>query len=445
MPHSTQTVDGVFDLAEYGYLKEGIVRLSIGTKLLILMLVLAIVPLAVVGILAYNNLSNMEDTATDRVDNMTDTAVSDSTTALDELGEFQVWDKAEATAKQVEIYLTQSATTPTVADLQGDTYLIFENPTDESPLYAGVHYGDDDSDVLDLAGPLAIAEGGEWNRFADENGDVIDLTGMTLMNVSETPPVVGTITSNTKSAVSATPAAGSFDWDSGDEYFWGIAIQDVAEEGGGYTVLVEHPTGSPVCHPSPRVVNLPESVGRGMFPDIYELMDQCIDTGEPVDGTFAFAETADAEAKDRYSVFYPVKDEDGNYIETADGKTFMVSTARYSEEFNAPALAIETQLNAQRDAVASDLGDAKDDNQLILWITLAASVLIVAIVALLFARTLTDPIKKLRTAADKISQGDTTATIDIKSKDEIGDLAESFERMSASLKIMMQDKGPEGQ
>jgi HAMP domain-containing protein len=420
-------------------------RLSIGTKLLILMLVLAIVPLAVVGILAYNNLSSMEDTAVDRVDNMTDTAVSNSTTALEELGEFQVWDKAEATAKQVEIYITKSATTPTKADLQGDTYLIFENPTDESPLYAGVHYGDDDSDVLDLAGPLAIAEGGEWNRFADENGDVIDLTGMTLMNVSETPPVVGTITSNTKSTVSATPAAGSFDWDSGDEYFWDIAIQDVAEEGGGYTVLVEVPTGSPICHPSPRVVNLPESVGRGMFPDIYDVMDECIDTGEPCDGTFPFAETADAEAKDRYSVFYPVKDEDGNYIETADGTTFMVSTARYVEEFNAPALAIENQLNTQRDAVASDLTDAKNDNQLILWITLAASVVVVAIVALLFARTLTSPIKKLRTAADKISQGDTTATIDIKSKDEIGDLAESFERMSASLKIMMQEKGPEGQ
>ena len=144
-------------------------------------------------------------------------------------------------------------------------------------------------------------------------------------------------------------------------------------------------------------------------------------------------------------MFYPVKDEDGDYVETADGKTFMVSTARYVEEFNAPALAIETQLNAQRDAVASDLGDAKDDNQLILWITLAGSVVVVAVVALLFARTLTDPIKKLRTAADKISTGDTTATIDIKSKDEIGDLAESFERMAASLKIMMQEKGPGGQ
>jgi len=49
-------------------------------------------------------------------------------------------------------------------------------------------------------------------------------------------------------------------------------------------------------------------------------------------------------------------------------------------------------------------------------------------------------IKKLNKTANEISTGNTNITIDVKRKDEIGDLAESFGRMVASLKFMMADK-----
>ena len=42
--------------------------------------------------------------------------------------------------------------------------------------------------------------------------------------------------------------------------------------------------------------------------------------------------------------------------------------------------------------------------------------------------------------ADKISKGDMDVTVDIKRKDEIGDLAGSFGRMVASLKYMMMEQ-----
>jgi adenylate cyclase len=48
-------------------------------------------------------------------------------------------------------------------------------------------------------------------------------------------------------------------------------------------------------------------------------------------------------------------------------------------------------------------------------------------------------IRKLNDTAEKISMGDTGVMVDVKRNDEIGELADSFSRMVASLKIMMAD------
>ena len=73
---------------------------------------------------------------------------------------------------------------------------------------------------------------------------------------------------------------------------------------------------------------------------------------------------------------------------------------------------------------------------------IVASVVIGTIIILLFSLTLIRDIKKMNIAAEKISTGDMTASIDIKRKDEVGELADSFGRMIASLKIemMMRDE-----
>ena len=65
------------------------------------------------------------------------------------------------------------------------------------------------------------------------------------------------------------------------------------------------------------------------------------------------------------------------------------------------------------------------------------SVIIAAGVVLFFSQTIIRDIKKLNAGADKISHGDTDVIIDVIRKDEIGELADSFSRMVASLKIMM--------
>ena len=50
--------------------------------------------------------------------------------------------------------------------------------------------------------------------------------------------------------------------------------------------------------------------------------------------------------------------------------------------------------------------------------------------------------KKLNKTAEDISQGNMNVTVNVNRKDEIGDLAESFSRMVASLKFMMSENQP---
>jgi nitrogen fixation/metabolism regulation signal transduction histidine kinase len=63
------------------------------------------------------------------------------------------------------------------------------------------------------------------------------------------------------------------------------------------------------------------------------------------------------------------------------------------------------------------------------------------VIALLLTRMIVRPINKLNKVANEISQGETELSMpEIKSRDEIGDLAKSFGRMIASIKFMMTDK-----
>ena len=67
---------------------------------------------------------------------------------------------------------------------------------------------------------------------------------------------------------------------------------------------------------------------------------------------------------------------------------------------------------------------------------LVLGVFVLAIVSFVFATSLTRPLKKLQLAADQVSRGDMGVNVDVNSKDEIGDLAQSFQRMIVSIRIL---------
>lgn len=70
-------------------------------------------------------------------------------------------------------------------------------------------------------------------------------------------------------------------------------------------------------------------------------------------------------------------------------------------------------------------------SNLILTLIIAIAVIITAF---LFARKITNPLKKLRTTAEQIADGDLNVHIDVISKDEIGDVANALNRTVVRLK-----------
>jgi adenylate cyclase len=72
-----------------------------------------------------------------------------------------------------------------------------------------------------------------------------------------------------------------------------------------------------------------------------------------------------------------------------------------------------------------------------IFVIIGIGTLIAGIFVALFSRTIIRDIKSLNATANAISTGDTSVSVDVERKDEIGELAESFGRMVASLKIMM--------
>ena len=72
-----------------------------------------------------------------------------------------------------------------------------------------------------------------------------------------------------------------------------------------------------------------------------------------------------------------------------------------------------------------------------IYLVMGLAIFLAAVIIGLFSLTIIRDIKRLNKVAQEISTGDTNVTVNVHRRDEIGDLARSFSRMVASLKIMM--------
>jgi HAMP domain-containing protein len=68
---------------------------------------------------------------------------------------------------------------------------------------------------------------------------------------------------------------------------------------------------------------------------------------------------------------------------------------------------------------------------------LGCTILLVSVIAWFSARAIVTPVMKLTDAAERMSLGELNVKIDIKSRDEIGLLAQAIGRMQTSLRLAM--------
>jgi len=72
-----------------------------------------------------------------------------------------------------------------------------------------------------------------------------------------------------------------------------------------------------------------------------------------------------------------------------------------------------------------------------IYYLIGIAIILAGIIIMMFSQTIIRDIKKLNQTANQISMGTMNIKLDVKRNDEIGELADSFSRMEASLKIMM--------
>jgi class 3 adenylate cyclase len=132
---------------------------------------------------------------------------------------------------------------------------------------------------------------------------------------------------------------------------------------------------------------------------------------------------------------------------SASGPTVMAESGKSNEVFigTTPALAIAAPIpGLKRDehigraylfrSLREELGPFNDRMRMALAVVLFAAVLISSLVAAVLSQRMTRPLSALEKGARKVRQGDLSVTVAVKSKDEIGHLAQAFNEMTEGLR-----------
>jgi methyl-accepting chemotaxis protein len=96
---------------------------------------------------------------------------------------------------------------------------------------------------------------------------------------------------------------------------------------------------------------------------------------------------------------------------------------------------LEIQIKADYVSANAEISKYSTQTATITAVLVAVTVALAVFIAVFIASRITKPISQLSTIANKVSKGDFSQTINVKTGDEIENLAESFERMLNAFKI----------
>ncbi|MDL2286233.1 HAMP domain-containing protein [Desulfococcaceae bacterium OttesenSCG-928-F15] len=205
-----------------------------------------------------------------------------------------------------------------------------------------------------------------------------------------------------------------------DPEFRNIAIQRIGKT--GYTVLIEkphageseyhfriwvHPDANFVLSGAPLEEMIRRMVGSKFKPLFAEIM-----AGKEVRSNYLWQEL-NKDLREKFAILVPV-----------EGTDFLIFASIYIDEFLAPVVQLE------KDA-QSLIRSARTGTIAIL----IAALLLMGMIILFYGYTISNNIKTLTDAANKISFGELDTKILISSTDEIGALATAISRMQDSLRL----------
>jgi methyl-accepting chemotaxis protein len=162
---------------------------------------------------------------------------------------------------------------------------------------------------------------------------------------------------------------------------------------------------------------------------------------ESIDTLKAKIRAATLNEAEKSGILRNVNDYQTNFLEVVKATSDIDDqTAKYREDAHAvEALSDEIEAEGKRlEGVYSTRALAlAGPTTTIVVVVLILVILLASVIATVITRGITNPVRKLVNVSSIIAKGDLTPEIEVKSKDEIGQLAGSFKQMVASLREMI--------
>jgi len=193
----------------------------------------------------------------------------------------------------------------------------------------------------------------------------------------------------------------------------------------GYTTLIDPVNTVIIIHKYPEQEKKLDPL-RNVLPTFWALLEDSV--GHDTSGYYEWMEV-DGKITQKYASIVAV--------ENVQGSTLTLWATTYITEFSGLAEQTKKEINIAIEESSDYINRNVREMQNTFSIIFAILLIIVVGLALLLARIITSPIKKLKSGAEAIGTGNLDYQIKVNTKDELGDLANSFNKMSFALKTYM--------
>jgi len=447
------------------------IRFSVRTKILLVFLALSITALAITGFLAFSQIEDVSRYAVDRSTDLGNKASADSTAALERdaqesllrLAKDQAYisnilfervsgDLGIMTYYAGEVIGSQTTArdpslhseTDTPADRYAATVVHFSpgteqtTPADEldaastmSRIFIPVFQADRQISALYAGTDSGIAVIYPWTNGLDPSFDTRQRSWYTQAKQSGTiswsKPYVDLLGNGlmiTCSRPVYSPATGRT-WVVGadvtiDTINQNIIGTQVGER--GYALLIDN-EGNVITRPGLSAGDrrwdesfVTENLLQSNNPDLVAV------TREMIAGNTGIARVTFDDG-DRFMAYAPVP-----------SVNWSVGVVMPVDEVTAPARLTRDQIQNNSLDAATHMASQQESLKNLFIIVFFVLLIVVVILTVLFSRYLTEPLLKLQKGAEAVGKGDLEYRVDVKTQDEFGSLARSFNAMAADLR-----------
>lgn len=191
-----------------------------------------------------------------------------------------------------------------------------------------------------------------------------------------------------------------------------LAVQPVGQT--GYTALFDE-EGITHFHSNPELVGVNMSILADELPEFWAIFAASLD-GSVSEGYYDWAD-ADGQIRSKYMSVVPVGD-----------TRLRLAATTYIDEFSQPVVELKSQL-----------ADTRKAAHIRLLLTLVGVTLVAFVAAAFLGRWLSRPIRRIADAVARAADGDLGSIGLSERRDEIGDLAQAFDRMTVRLRHLIGD------